>query len=69
VKGQIVWFSAPKGYGFVKASTTDDEYFVHFSNIVEMDGYKKLDQGDTVEFEVSMGPRGRLQAENIRLVK
>jgi CspA family cold shock protein len=68
MNGNIVWFSGPKGFGFVKAATTGDEYFVHFSNI-EMQGYKSLNQNDPVTFDVELGPKGRPQAINVRVVK
>jgi CspA family cold shock protein len=50
VTGYVKWFDAKKGYGFIAADDKDD-IFVHFSNI-EMGGFKKLDQGDFVEFEL-----------------
>ncbi|MFX0070752.1 MAG: cold shock domain-containing protein [Candidatus Hermodarchaeota archaeon] len=49
-KGYCKWFDPRKGYGFLSSDDTED-IFVHFSNI-NMDGYKKLDQGDLVEFEL-----------------
>lgn len=68
MKGNCVWFSAPKGFGFVKASTTGDEYFVHFSQI-DCEGYKTLNKDDAVEYDVELGPKGRPQAVNVRVVK
>jgi CspA family cold shock protein len=62
--GTVKWFSNVKGYGFLNASEVDEDIFVHYSAI-EMDGYKKLKSGQTVEFELTDGPRG-LQAVNIR---
>ena len=56
------WFNASKGYGFIQRQTGED-VFVHFSAI-QMDGYKSLNEGQTVEFEVKKGPKG-LQAENV----
>ena len=56
------WFNASKGYGFIQRQTGED-VFVHFSAI-QMDGYKSLNEGQAVEFEVTNGPRG-LQAENV----
>ena len=58
------WFSAPKGYGFIKRSDGQD-VFVHFSSIMT-DGYRKLEQGDEVEFDVKEGPKG-LQADNVTM--
>ena len=60
--GSVKWFSAPKGYGFIKRSDGQD-VFVHFSAIM-MDGYRKLEEGDEVEFEIKEGPKG-LQAHNV----
>ena len=61
-KGTVKWFNAAKGYGFIQRSTGDD-VFVHFSAI-QSSGYRSLDEGSTVEFEVKQGPKG-LQAENV----
>ena len=60
-QGTVKWFNASKGYGFIQRQTGED-VFVHFSAI-QMDGYKSLNEGQTVEFEVTKGPKG-LQAEN-----
>jgi cold shock protein len=61
-KGTVKWFNAAKGYGFIQRSTGDD-VFVHFSAI-QSSGYRSLDEGAQVEFEVKQGPKG-LQAENV----
>jgi cold shock protein len=61
-QGTVKWFNASKGYGFIQRQTGED-VFVHFSAIV-MDGYKSLNEGQAVEFEVKKGPKG-LQAENV----
>jgi CspA family cold shock protein len=55
-KGKVKWFSNQKGYGFV---TTEDgkDIFVHYSAI-KGDGYKSLNEGDAVEFQVTQGPKG-----------
>lgn len=60
--GIIKWFSAPKGYGFIGMESGDD-IFVHFSAI-QMDGYKRLKEGQKVEFSIEEGNRGR-QAANV----
>jgi CspA family cold shock protein len=62
-QGTVKWFNASKGYGFIQRQTGED-VFVHFSAIM-MDGYKSLNEGQAVEFEVKKGPKG-LQAENVR---
>jgi CspA family cold shock protein len=61
-KGVVKWFNAAKGYGFIQRSSGED-VFVHFSAI-EMSGYRTLDEGSEVEFEVKRGPKG-LQAESV----
>jgi len=50
-KGTVKWFDARKGYGFISTEEEEEDIFVHFSNI-EMEGFKKLDQGDIVEFDI-----------------
>jgi CspA family cold shock protein len=60
--GTIKWFSAPRGYGFIGQETGED-VFVHFSAI-EMEGYKRLREGQRVEFSIEDGPKGR-QAANV----
>ena len=65
MKGTVRWFNASKGYGFIKPETGED-VFVHYSAI-QADGYKSLEEGQAVEFEVTKGPKG-LQASNVKLV-
>src|SRR5207253_7589747 len=64
-QGVVKWFNASKGYGFIQRQSGED-VFVHFSAI-QMDGYKTLTEGQTVEFEVRQGPKG-YQAENVTRV-
>ena len=61
-KGTVKWFNGAKGYGFIQRSTGED-VFVHFSAIQES-GYRSLNEGETVEFDVTTGPKG-LQAANV----
>ena len=61
-KGIVKWFNAAKGFGFIQRSSGED-VFVHFSAI-QSSGYRTLDEGAEVEFEVKTGPKG-LQAENV----
>jgi cold shock protein len=63
--GTVKWFSSEKGYGFISQEGGPD-VFVHFSGI-EGAGYKNLEENQTVEFEVTQGPKG-LQATNVRIV-
>jgi len=60
--GTVKWFNQKKGYGFITAEDNQD-VFVHFSAI-EGEGFKSLDEGQQVEFEVVDGPRGP-QAANV----
>jgi len=59
----VKWFDARKGYGFIKRDEGQD-LFVHFSSI-NMDGYKRLNEGDQVTFEIEETDRGP-QARNVR---
>jgi CspA family cold shock protein len=65
-QGTVKWFNAAKGYGFIQRATGDD-VFVHFSAIVG-DGYRSLEEGSRVSFEVTKGPKG-FQATNVELVQ
>jgi len=65
-KGQVKWFDQKKGYGFITREDGDD-LFVHYSAI-NRDGFKTLDEGDEVEFEVSQGKKG-LQATNVTVLE
>ena len=64
-EGTVKWFSNDKGFGFISQPDGED-VFVHFSAIT-MEGYKSLEEGQTVEFEVVQGPKGK-QAANVRPV-
>jgi cold shock protein len=61
-QGTVKWFNNEKGYGFISRNSGDD-VFVHHSAILG-GGFKSLNEGDTVEFEVAKGPKG-LQAQNV----
>jgi CspA family cold shock protein len=63
--GTVKWFNNEKGYGFISQSDGAD-VFVHYSAI-ESAGYKSLEEGQSVEFEVQQGPKG-LQAASVRPV-
>ena len=64
-KGTVKWFNDSKGFGFIEQESGDD-VFVHHSAI-EMEGFKSLSEGDSVEFEVTDGPKG-LQASQVRRI-
>ena len=61
-QGTVKWFNNEKGYGFISRESGDD-VFVHHSTI-QGDGFKSLDEGASVEFDVTSGPKG-LQAANV----
>lgn len=63
-KGVVKWFSNQKGYGFITPDGGGKDVFVHHSAIMG-DGYKTLDEGQNVEFDVSQGPKGE-QAANVK---
>jgi cold shock protein len=63
--GTVKWFNGAKGYGFI-ARESGDDVFVHFKEIAG-EGYKTLNEGDKVSFEVTQGPKG-LQATNVTKV-
>jgi CspA family cold shock protein len=62
--GTVKWFNNTKGYGFIAPDDGGEDVFVHHSAI-EMEGYRKLAEGQKVEFDVTTGPKG-LQAHNVR---
>jgi len=65
VKGNVKWFNDAKGFGFLEQENGED-VFCHFSAITG-EGFKSLQEGDKVEFDVVKGPKG-LQAANVRKV-
>ena len=65
LKGTVKWFNSAKGYGFIGRDNGAD-VFVHYSAIAS-DGYKSLNEGDQVEFEITQGPKGP-QAANVAKV-
>ena len=64
-KGTVKWFNGAKGFGFISRADGED-VFVHFRSIAG-DGYKSLNEGDKVEFEVERGPKG-LQAAKVSVI-
>lgn len=65
VSGTVKWFNAEKGFGFISREGGSD-VFVHFSNIAG-DGYRNLEEGQRVEFDVGPGKKGD-EATNVRVV-
>jgi CspA family cold shock protein len=60
--GTVKWFNAEKGYGFIAPDNGGEDVFVHFSAI-QSNGYKSLDEGQKVEFEVTQGQKGDAAAD------
>jgi CspA family cold shock protein len=65
IRGVVKWFSVEKGYGFITPDNGTD-VFVHYSAI-QMNGYKKLEAGAKVEFEIAEGPKGKQASAVIAL--
>ena len=63
-EGKVKWFDSKKGYGFVSNVSDDKDYFVHFSDI-QTDGFKTLEEGQKVEFEIGEGTKGPV-AKNVK---
>ncbi|MFD1426660.1 CspA family cold shock protein [Kroppenstedtia sanguinis] len=65
IEGTVKWFNADKGFGFIEVEGRDD-VFVHFSAI-QSEGFKTLDEGDKVSFEIVQGNRGDQAANVVKL--
>lgn len=64
--GTVKWFNDEKGYGFIKPDDGGEDLFVHHSNI-EMEGFRKLEEGQAVEFNPAQGKKG-MEAQNVKAV-
>lgn len=65
--GRVKWFNTKKGYGFITKEGSEEDIFVHFTSIMG-DGYRALEKGEDVQFELVEGPKG-LQAQNVSKVQ
>ena len=65
-EGKVKWFDGKKGYGFVANPSDGKDYFVHFSEI-QTEGFKTLDEGQKVEFEIGEGTKGEV-AKNVKVI-
>ncbi|CAO5227016.1 MULTISPECIES: cold-shock protein [Frankiaceae] len=65
-QGTVKWFNSEKGFGFISVDGGGSDVFVHYSAI-DMDGYKALEEGQRVEFQVTQGQKGP-QADAVRVV-
>lgn len=66
ITGTVKWFNGSKGYGFITREDGEKDVFVHFSAI-QGEGFRNLDEGQRVEFEVQDGPKGPQAANVVRL--
>jgi cold shock protein len=64
--GTVKWFNAEKGFGFIAVEGGGPDVFVHYSAI-QSDGYRSLDEGQAVEFEITQGQKGP-QADQVRVL-
>ncbi|MCK4836374.1 MAG: cold shock domain-containing protein [Candidatus Aminicenantes bacterium] len=64
-KGKVKWFDQRKGYGFIETEEGKD-VFVHYSGIQE-EGYRSLEEGDKVEFEIQTGPKGEQATKVVKI--
>ncbi|MEU3984884.1 cold-shock protein [Streptomyces sp. NPDC026672] len=62
--GTVKWFNAEKGFGFIEQDGGGADVFAHYSNIISNGGFRELQEGQKVSFDVAQGQKG-LQAENI----
>lgn len=66
--GKVKWFNSEKGFGFIANDNGGDDVFVHFSAIISDDGYRTLNEGQAVTFDVEPDPKDsrKLRAVNVR---
>jgi CspA family cold shock protein len=63
--GKVKWFNQDKGYGFISRDDKPEDLFVHYSEI-QVEGFKTLEEDARVEFDITEGQNGKLQASNVR---
>ena len=66
ITGTVKWFNGSKGYGFINREDGGDDVFVHHSAI-QGEGFRNLDEGERVEFEIEMGQKGPAAANVVKL--
>ena len=64
VDGVVKWFDAKKGFGFIVAEEAEGDVFVHYTKI-QMEGFKKLETGEKVTFDLITSPEGKPQADTV----
>jgi len=65
-QGTVKWFNSSKGYGFIVPENGEKEVFVHYS-VIEGEGYKSLNEGDSVQFEAAEGAKGPTATKVIKI--
>ncbi len=68
--GKVKWFNSEKGFGFIANDDGGDDIFVHFSAIISGSGYKSLQEGQAVSFEIEPDPKNsrKLRAKNVQVI-
>jgi CspA family cold shock protein len=66
--GKVVWFDNLLKYGFISVNETNQEIFVHYSDIL-INGYRKLKRGEIVEFSIGLNKRGKPKATNVKIIE
>jgi cold shock protein len=67
MQGKVKWFNSAKGFGFIGRDDGQADVFVYYTAIQE-EGYKVLNEGDKVQFEIEQGPKG-VQAANVKVIR